>query len=114
MNLDKWKSQIIRGTLEYCILLMLNQKTCYGYEILQKLSAYPVIASTESTVYPLLRRLQKEGCLQSAWQDSAEGLPPRKYYSLTPEGRTCLQAMNDEWQNLLSAMSELKNGGKAE
>lgn len=114
MNLDKWKSQIIRGTLEYCILLMLNHKTCYGYEILQKLSAHPVIASTESTVYPLLRRLQKEGYLDSAWQDSAEGLPPRKYYSLTPEGRACLQAMDEEWQNLLFAMSELKEGRNVE
>ena len=108
MNLDKWKSQIIRGTLEYCILLMLSQKTCYGYEILQKLSAYPIIASTESTVYPLLRRLQKEGYLQSVWQDSAEGLPPRKYYSLTPEGGAYLQAMNGEWQNLSDTISDLK------
>lgn len=107
-NLDKWKSQIIRGTLEYCILLMLSQKTCYGYEILQKLSAYPAIASTESTVYPLLRRLQKEGYLQSVWQDSAEGLPPRKYYSLTPEGSTYLQVMNGEWQNLSDTISDLK------
>lgn len=111
MNLDKWKSQIARGTLEYCILLMLHEKTCYGYEVLQKLSAYPVIASTESTVYPLLRRLQKEGFLQSVWQDSAEGLPPRKYYSLTPEGNDYLQALNAEWQNLLSAISGLKNTG---
>lgn len=54
MNLDKWKSQIVRGTLEYCILLMLKKKTCYGYEILQELSKYPIISSTESTVYPLL------------------------------------------------------------
>ena len=60
MNLDKWKSQIVRGTLEYCILLMLDKKVYYGYEILQELSKYPIIASTESTVYPLLRRLQKE------------------------------------------------------
>ena len=108
MDLDKWKSQIIRGTLEYCILLMLKQKTCYGYEILQKLSAHPTIASTESTVYPLLRRLQKEGYLQSVWQDSAEGLPPRKYYSLTPEGSAYLQAMNDEWRNLSDTISSLK------
>ena len=108
MNLDKWKSQIIRGTLEYCILLMLSHKTCYGYEILQKLSAYPTIASTESTVYPLLRRLQKEGYLQSVWQDSTEGLPPRKYYSLTPEGSTYLQVMNGEWQNLSDTISDLK------
>ena len=108
MNLDKWKSQIVRGTLEYCILLMLNKKVYYGYEILQKLSKYPIIASTESTVYPLLRRFQKENYLHSTWQESAEGLPPRKYYSLTPEGREYLEAMNSEWEKLLNAMSDLK------
>lgn len=108
MNLEKWKSQILRGTLEYCILLMLDKKTYYGYEILQTLSGYPIISSTESTVYPLLRRLEKEKFLQSVWQDSAEGLPPRKYYSLTPEGREYLNAMNEEWEQLLSAMSALK------
>ena len=43
MNLDKWKSQIVRGTLEYCILLMLDKKVYYGYEILQELSKYPII-----------------------------------------------------------------------
>ena len=59
MNLDKWKSQIVRGTLEYCVLLMLGDRTRYGYEILQELERYPIISSTESTVYPLPRRLQK-------------------------------------------------------
>ena len=108
MNLDKWKSQIIRGTLEYCILLMLSQKTCYGYEILQRLNAYPIIASSESTVYPLLRRLQKEGYLQSEWRDSAEGLPPRKYYSLTTEGKDYVVMMTEEWSNLLDAITSLK------
>ncbi len=108
MNLEKWKTQIVRGTLEYCILLMLNQKPRYGYELLQELSRYPIIASTESTVYPLLRRLQKEQYLQSAWQDSAEGLPPRKYYSLTPQGSEYLTALDDQWKSLLSAISDLK------
>lgn len=108
MNLDKWKSQLVRGTLEYCILLMLEKKTYYGYEILQTLSKYPIVASTESTVYPLLRRLQKENYLQSTWQDTIEGLPPRKYYSLTQEGEKYLNAMSDEWQNLLSTISNLK------
>lgn len=108
MNLDKWKSQIVRGTLEYCILLMLDKKVYYGYEILQELSKYPIITSTESTVYPLLRRLQKENYLQSTWQESTEGLPPRKYYSLTPDGKNYLYAMNTEWENLLNAMSDLK------
>lgn len=108
MNLDKWKSQIVRGTLEYCILLMLDKKVYYGYQILQELSKYPIIASTESTVYPLLRRLQKENYLQSTWQESTEGLPPRKYYSLTADGKNYLDAMNTEWENLLNAMSDLK------
>ncbi|MDO4677249.1 MAG: PadR family transcriptional regulator [Eubacteriales bacterium] len=108
MNIEKWKSQIARGTLEYCILLMLSRKTYYGYEILQELSNYPMLASTESTIYPLLRRLQKEGYLQSVWQDSAEGLPPRKYYSLTQEGEEYLSAMTKEWTNLLNAISNLK------
>lgn len=108
MNLDKWKSQIVRGTLEYCILLMLDKKVYYGYEILQELSKYPIITSTESTVYPLLRRLQKENYLQSTWQESTKGLPPRKYYSLTPDGKNYLDAMNTEWENLLNAMSDLK------
>lgn len=108
MNLDKWRSQIVRGTLEYCILLMLDNRTYYGYELLQELSRYPIIASTESTVYPLLRRLQKENFLESSWQDSAEGLPPRKYYSLTDQGREYLNAMDKEWQNLLTAISNLK------
>ena len=108
MNLDKWKSQIARGTLEYCILLMLGRKTCYGYEILQELSKYPMIASTESTVYPLLRRLQKEGFLQSVWQDSAEGLPPRKYYSLTSAGAEYVKNMSKEWNRLVEAVSHLR------
>lgn len=108
MNLEKWKSQIARGTLEYCILLMLGQKTRYGYEILQELGKYPMIASTESTVYPLLRRLQNEGFLQSVWQDSAEGLPPRKYYSLTPAGEEYVECMSREWDSLLAAVSHLR------
>lgn len=108
MNIEKWKSQIARGTLEYCILLMLSRKTYYGYELLQELSKYPMLASTESTIYPLLRRLQKEGYLQSVWQDSAEGLPPSKYYSLTQEGEEYLSAMTKEWTNLLNAISNLK------
>lgn len=87
---------------------MLNRKTYYGYEILQELSKNPIIASTESTIYPLLRRLQKEKYLESVWQDSAEGLPPRKYYSLTPVGKEYLEAMTEKWDGLLGAIACLK------
>ena len=108
MNIEEWKSQVKRGTLEYCILLMLSKKTYYGYEILQELSKYPIITSKESTIYPLLRRLQKDNYLLSSWQDSAEGLPPRKYYTLTPNGEEYLTSISKEWENLLKAISDLK------
>ena len=78
MNIEDWRSQIRRGTLEYCILLI------------------------------LLRRLQKDGYLTASWQDSAEGLPPRKYYALTPAGEEALQAMNADWDSLLKMVALLK------
>ena len=62
----------------------------------------------ESTIYPLLRRLLKEEFLTSSWQETSEGLPPRKYYSITQKGKDYLHMMLIEWDNLLSAISEIK------
>ena len=72
MNIDDWKSQIKRGTLEFCILLMI------------------------------------EDYVSSSWQESAEGLPPRKYYSITDKGLEYISAMSKEWNNLLNAINEIK------
>ena len=60
MNMDDWKSQIKRGTLEFCILLMIRRRPSYGYEIITELERYPILAAKENTIYPLLRRLLKE------------------------------------------------------
>ncbi|EFB75418.1 transcriptional regulator, PadR family [Subdoligranulum variabile DSM 15176] len=108
MNLDDWKSQIKRGTLEFCILLMIRRQPSYGYEIISTLEKYPLLAAKENTIYPLLRRLLKEGWISSAWQESTEGLPPRKYYSLTAAGQEYLEAMSKEWSDLLAAVQEIK------
>ncbi|MFR3226835.1 MAG: PadR family transcriptional regulator [Blautia massiliensis (ex Durand et al. 2017)] len=110
MNIDDWKTQIKRGTLEFCILLMIRQKPSYGYEIITTLENYPILAAKENTIYPLLRRLLKEGYISSTWQESAEGLPPRKYYALTDQGQEYLTAMGEEWDNLLTTIETLKNG----
>ena len=110
MNLEDWRSQIKRGTLEFVLLLMLQEGACYGYEIITKLEQWPILAAKESTIYPLLRRLLKEGCLSSCWQETAEGVPPRKYYSLTEQGTEYLAAMSQEWENLLSAIQGLSKG----
>ncbi len=108
MNIDDWKSQIKRGTLEFCILLMIKRQPSYGYEIISVLEEYPILAAKESTIYPLLRRLLKEEYISSSWQESSEGLPPRKYYSVTDKGLEYISAMSDEWSNLLNAISKIK------
>ena len=108
MNLDDWKSQIKRGTLEFCILLMIRRRPSYGYEIISTLEKYPILSAKENTIYPLLRRLLKEGGISSSWQESTEGLPPRKYYALTDMGREYLEAMSGEWESLLAAIQEIK------
>ncbi len=108
MNIEDWKSQIKRGTLEFCILLMINKRAYYGYEIISELDALPILSVKESTIYPLLRRLLKEELLTSFWQETTEGLPPRKYYSITEKGREYLNAMTAEWNNLLAAISQIQ------
>ncbi|MDE7424778.1 MAG: PadR family transcriptional regulator [Lachnospiraceae bacterium] len=108
MSIEDWKSQIKRGTLEFCILLMIKQKPSYGYEIISTLEKYPIIAAKENTIYPLLRRLLKEEYISSSWQESIEGLPPRKYYSITNKGQEYLSMMFVEWNHLLNVVNELK------
>lgn len=109
MEIEDWKSQIKRGTLEFCILLMIRQRAYYGYEIISELDKWSILAAKESTIYPLLRRLLKEEYLSSFWQETTEGLPPRKYYSITDKGREYLDAMTEEWENLLTAITTIKN-----
>ena len=83
MKLEEWRSQIKARHAGILHLLLVQQKSRYGYEIMSELEKRPVIAAKESTIYPLLRRLLKEEYLMAFWQDAQEGLPPRKYYTLT-------------------------------
>ena len=110
MNIDEWRSQIKRGTLEFGILLLIEKKPRYGYELISCLERSPMLSTKESTVYPLLRRLQKDGCLTSFWQETAEGLPPRKYYTITDAGREYLEAMRSEWRELCETIEGLERG----
>jgi PadR family transcriptional regulator PadR len=112
MNIEDWKSQIKRGTLEFCILLMIKQKPTYGYEIISTLEKYPILAARENTIYPLLRRLQKEEFIISSWQEGVEGLPPRKYYSIINKGLEYIAMMSQEWNNLLETVALLLQGAQ--
>jgi PadR family transcriptional regulator PadR len=76
--------QYKKGVLELCVLSLLIKRDCYGYEISEYLSNHIDIA--DGTVYPILRKLKKEGILTTYMQEESGG-PPRKYYSLTTLGR---------------------------
>jgi PadR family transcriptional regulator PadR len=85
-----------RGTLEYCVLALLGKGTRYGVELVRDLAADPALTATEGTLYPLLSRLRRSGWVETTWQESPSG-PPRRYYSLTDEGRRALDRFRHEW-----------------
>ncbi len=108
MNIEDWKTQVRKGTLEYAILLILKENRCYGYEIIKILSEFKGLTVTENTVYPLLRRLQKENFLSSSWKATTEGVPPRKYYEITEDGKDYLKAMDQEWVLIIKSIENIK------
>jgi PadR family transcriptional regulator, regulatory protein PadR len=106
---EDWISQARRGVLEMCVLALIERRPRYGYELVTGLGRWESLATTDGTLYPLLRRLQKEGYIAGKWQESASG-PPRKYYRLTPKGETLLGRVGDEWEKLAQAVFQLRKG----
>ena len=72
-----------RGFLQVLVLAALDQKT-YGYKMLKSFEELGYVVE-ESTLYPILRRLEKNGWLKSEWDTSGDR--PKKYYRISPEGR---------------------------
>ncbi|AQQ54421.1 PadR family transcriptional regulator [Planococcus lenghuensis] len=100
--------QFKKGALDLCVLVLLAKEDRYGYELVQKISDR--IAISEGSVYPLLRRLTKDGFFTTYLQESTGG-PPRKYYSLTEAGRTYLQEQLDEWKQFTEGINTLIEEG---
>jgi len=100
--------QFKKGVLNLCVLVLLDKKDRYGYELVQKISDQ--ISISEGSVYPLLRRLTKEGYFTTYLQESSEG-PPRKYYRLTDLGRTYLQEQLTEWKSFTEGVNHLIEEG---
>lgn len=100
--------QFKKGVLELCVLVLLDKQDRYGYELVQKISEQ--IAISEGSVYPLLRRLTKEGYFTTYLQESTEG-PPRKYYKITDSGRRFLQELLEEWDAFSNGVNHLIKEG---
>ena len=97
-NVENSKSQMRKGMLEYCVMLLLRHQPLYAADIITRLKDANMIV-VEGTLYPLLNRLKKDALLKYEWQESTQG-PPRKYYALTDEGLDLLQQLDANWQDL--------------
>lgn len=96
--------ELRRGTLVLAVLNQL-QRMQYGYSLKQELSDQGIDIN-EGTLYPLLRRLESQGLLESEWQ-VVDDARPRRYYQISPAGATILTNLTQEWRDLVTVMNRL-------
>jgi DNA-binding PadR family transcriptional regulator len=99
--------ELRRGTLVLSVLSELRQRQ-YGYSLKERL-AQDGVEIDQGTLYPLLRRLEKQGLLDSVWQ--VEESRPRRYYVLSTPGQQVLETMSHQWRELVRVMDQLLEGG---
>jgi len=95
--------ELRRGTLILCVLARLGEPT-YGYNLIAEL-ADTGIAIEANTLYPLLRRLESQGLLVSAW--NTDGAKPRKYYNTTDLGKEVLAELKLHWQDTVKDLNQI-------
>lgn len=103
---DVCRSQIRKGMLEYCLLLILKNRRSYTSDILTEMRNAGLVV-VEGTLYTLLNRLRKEGKLDYEWEESPKG-PPRKYYIISEKGITMLHLLEEAWNEMESAIEFLR------
>jgi PadR family transcriptional regulator, regulatory protein PadR len=96
--------QLKKGALELCVLALLSRGESYAYEIASTLATG--VGMGEGTIYPLMRRMQNDGLVDTHLVESSSG-PSRKYYRLTASGRAALEAQRREWRAFVDAVSQL-------
>ena len=106
MSNENAKSQMRKGMLEYCVLLLLHREAAYASDILSQLKQAELLV-VEGTLYPLLIRQKNQGLLSYRWEESTQG-PPRKYYVITDKGRDQLAEMDAAWQELVNSIETLR------
>jgi len=104
--------ELSRGTMELAVLALISARKRYGYDLLTSLASASdgSIAIKEGSLYPALHRMEDAGYISASWE--AEGrASPRKYYSITKDGKARLETLRTEWQRLATGLERLLNGG---
>ena len=107
---EKLTQELRRGVLVLAVLSQL-QESKYGYALIDELSRNG-LEIDQGTLYPLLRRLEDQGLLQSQW--NVEGARPRRYYVASPTGHQLLSLLEGDWQGLVRVMEVLLVEAKGE
>src|ERR1700677_4052492 len=107
-SLAQSETQMRKGVLVYCVLLLLKDGKVYTSEIIRALRETELIV-VEGTLYPLLNRLAKDKLLAYEWQESEQG-PPRKYYWLTDDGKKLLEDLKSAYDRLHTSIKKLQEG----
>lgn len=106
--LNSLTTELRRGTLTLAVLSQLREPQ-YGYSLVQLLEMSGITID-QSTLYPLLRRLEKQEILTSSW-DTSESRP-RKYYVLSDYGTTVFEALKTEWEKTSNELALLLKGAE--
>lgn len=101
-----------KGILEYCVLQIISRGEVYASDMLNELTSAKIMV-VEGTLYPLLTRLRKAGLVEYKWVESSAG-PPRKYYTITSEGLTFLDKLDETWKELVSSTRKIGDQVKNE
>lgn len=103
-------AQFKKGIIELCVLKVISRKDMYGFEVIESLSKE--LDVNENTIYPILRRLTKQGYFDTYKEVMSVGAP-RKYYSVTTEGLNQLTLFEREWSDFLKSVSRILGGASA-
>lgn len=99
-------SQLLKGVLEFCVLKIISREPTYGYEILSQLKGTGFSNLTESTLYPLLFRLEQRKAVTVERLSSPKG-PSRKYYLITQQGQDELCQFRENWSELCRLVNKI-------
>ncbi len=109
MVVDTRSTQLLKGTLDMCLLATIAQRPCYGYELVQQLAQQGLDLVSEGSIYPLLSRLQRLAYIEGYLVTSRDG-PPRKYYRLLPAGAKQLEQWQAEWEAFAQVVEHILKG----
>jgi PadR family transcriptional regulator PadR len=108
-DMTPWETQLRKGLAELAVLAVIAREEAYGYRIVERLRGLDGLALSESTVYPILTRLAREGLLAVRTEASPSG-PTRRYYRLNEEGQRRLRDLAESWSRVSGSLTAMLEG----